>query len=153
MAKGAFDQFIIKNLNIEDFTNIYDQILNECGFQIKEKTWDGFTARHKAIWGEKGTAFAISHLVPFGSWTEEGNRYCAEAEIKPNGSDLIFKFLMVPYMSILDREDHSIFDGSGPYLITQGPIEKILDDDRCKDKLDYIVNRLEECDVDITRSW
>jgi len=153
MLKGAYDKFIIRNLNIEEFTNIYDKILNECGFQIKEKTWDGYTARHKAIWGGKGTAFAISHLVPFGSWAEEGNRYCAEAEICQNGSDLVFKLLMVPYMSILDKQDSSIFDGPNSFLLTQGIIEKILDDDRCKAKLDYIINRFIECDIEITHCW
>jgi hypothetical protein len=143
MPKGAFDQFIIRKHNIETFTQVYERVLWEYGFVTKEKSWDGRIARHKAIWGDKATAFAMSHIVPFGSLFESGNRYGAEAEIYQHGPDLIFRLLVVQYMSIFDNHDY--------FLISQGIFEKILDDDRCRQKLSYIINRLMDYQVPIFR--
>ena len=136
MAKGAFGQYVIKNQSITSFTQFYERVLYEYRFLPKEKYWDGVIARHKAIFGSKGTAFVLSHFTPFGfgSWMEEGNRYGAEAEIYQTGTDVVFRLLVVPYMSIFDSHDY--------FLISQGVVEKILDDDRCVQKLTEIVNRL-----------
>jgi hypothetical protein len=143
MTKGAFDQFIIRDHTIDSFTQVYERVLWEFGFKPKEKSWDGYAARHKAIWGDKATAFAMSHIVPFGSWFESGNRYGAEAEIYQQGRDVVFRLLVVPYMSIFDSHDY--------FLISQGIVEKILDDDRCREKLSYIINRLMAYRVPIYR--
>jgi hypothetical protein len=134
MTKGAYGQYVIRHQTIESFTQFYERVLWEFKFQTKEKTWDGRGARHKAILGSKAGSFAMSHLVPFGSWTEEGNRYGAEAEIYQHGPDIIFRLLVVPYMSIFDSHDY--------FLLSQGVVEKILDDDRCMQKIVGIVQRL-----------
>ncbi len=134
MAKGAFDQFIVKNQTIGSFTPYYERVLWECGFAVHNRTWDGSIARHQAIMGDKAQAFVVSHFLPFGSWLEEGNRYGAEAELYQHGQDIIFRILVVPYMSIFDSHDY--------LFISQGIVEKILDDDRCREKLSWIINRL-----------
>ena len=141
MAKGAFDQFIIKNSIVEQFTPIYERALWDFGFAVRSRTWDGRVARHQAIMGDKAQAFVVSHFVPFGSWLEEGNRYGAEAELYQYGSDIIFRLLVVPYMSIFDSHDY--------LFISQGLVEKILDDDRCREKLMWIINRLMQYRVPI----
>lgn len=136
MTKGAYGQYIIRNQSIPSFTQFYESVLWEYRFETKEKSWDGVMARHKAILGDKATAFALSHFTPFGagSWLEEGNRYGAEAEIYQYGPDIIFRLLVVPYMSIFDSHDY--------FLLTQGIVEKILDDERCMQKITGIVQRL-----------
>jgi hypothetical protein len=134
MPKGAFGQYIIKNQTVGTFTPLYERILFEYRFKIKEKTWDGQIARHKAIFGSKGSSFAVSAFVPFGSLLEEGNRYGAEAEIYQYGPDVILRLLVVPYMTLFDSHDY--------FLLTQGVFEKILDDERCMKKLGEIVNRI-----------
>lgn len=134
MAKGAYDQFIVKNQTVDSFLRLYDCVLSEYGFKITERTGDYRLVRQKAMFGEKAEAFLLSHFIPFGSWLEEGNRYGAEAEISQYGQDVFFRLYIVPYMSIFDEHDY--------FLLTQGFVEKILDDDRCRQKLVEIVNRL-----------
>ncbi len=134
MTKGAYGQYIIKNQTVDTFMKHYEWVLHEYRFQPKERLWDGRAAHHKAIFGDSGTAFVMSHMIPFGALTEEGNRYGAEVEVYQNGPDVVFRILVVPYMSIFD--EHDIF------LISQGIFEKILDDERCMQKLGAIVNRL-----------
>ena len=76
----------------------------------------------------------VSAFVPFGSLLEEGNRYGAEAEMYQYGPDVILRLLVVPYMNLFDSHDY--------FLLTQGVFEKILDDERCRNKLGEIVNRI-----------
>ncbi|UCG00840.1 MAG: hypothetical protein JSW11_14630 [Candidatus Heimdallarchaeota archaeon] len=134
MPKGAFGQYIIKNQTVGSFTPLYERILFECRFITKERTWDGQIARHKAMFGSKGSSFAVSAFVPFGSLLEEGNRYGAEAEMYQYGPDVILRLLVVPYMTLFDAHDY--------FLLTQGVFEKILDDERCMKKLGEIVYRI-----------
>jgi len=134
MTKGAYDQFIVKDQTIASFLSYYDYVLYEHRFKITQRYGDHAHVRMKAIFGDKAQAFIMSHVVPFGSWLEEGNRYGAEAEITQWGPDVFFRLYVVPYMSIFDEHDY--------FLLTQGIVEKILDDDRCRVKLGGIVSRL-----------
>ena len=141
MTKGAFGQYVIKNQTIGSFTPLYERILYECRFNTKERTWDGYIARHKAIFGSKGSSFAVSAFVPFGSLMEEGNRYGAEAEMYQHGPDVILRLLVVPYMNLFDSHDY--------FLLTQGVFEKVMDDERCRKKLVEIVQRIMAYRVEI----
>jgi phosphatidylserine/phosphatidylglycerophosphate/cardiolipin synthase-like enzyme len=131
---GAFDRFIVKNIHPKRFVKAYEWALYQSRFYVTERDMDGIVLHHKAIWGDKKTAFMGSHFIPMGNWSEEGNRYGAEAEIVPEGMDVYFELLVVSYMSIFDVHDY--------FLITQGIIEKLLDDDRSRKKLNEIVSRL-----------
>jgi hypothetical protein len=121
MKQGVWDEFMVKNQNVDDFLKLYEKVLEENEFEFKEKKTDGDVLRHKAIWGEGKKSFKRS-LIPGGALTEKGNRYGAEAEISQKGSDVFLRILVVPYMSLFDR--HDIF------MISQGPMEKYIDDER-----------------------
>ena len=136
MKQGAFGQYIIKNQNLNSFMPIYEHVLNEYKFYIKKKSWDRKILRHKAVFGSKAKAFAVSAFTPFhlGEIMEEGNRYGAEAEIYQYGSDVILRLLIVPYWTLADEREI--------FLLSQGLIEKMVDDKISRRKLDEIVGRL-----------
>lgn len=140
MKQGIWDEFIVKDQNADDFLKLYEKALEENEFEFKEKKADKDVLRHKAIWGEGKKSFKRS-LIPGGALTEKGNRYGAEAEISQKGTDVLFRILVVPYMSLFDR--HDIF------MISQGPMEKYIDDELCKDKLLKIVMKLRENELDM----
>jgi hypothetical protein len=131
---GVVGQYIIKNQTIGSFTPLYERILYESWFMTIERTWDGAVARHKAIFGSMRSAFATRAVFPFGNLLEMGNRYGAEAEMYQHGPDVIFRLLVVPYLTLFDRHD---------YLLShRGFFEKILNDERCVKKLGEIVGRI-----------
>lgn len=140
MKQGIWDEFIVKDQNVDDFLRLYEKVLEENEFEFKEKKADKEVLRHKAIWGAGKKSFKRS-LIPGGALTEKGNRYGAEAEISQKGTDVLFRILVVPYMSLFDR--HDIF------MISQGPMEKYVDDELCKDKLLKIVMKLRENELDM----
>lgn len=135
MRQGVFDEFIVKDQTVDSFMKIYEKVLEDKEFKFKEKKLDGDVLRHIAIWGEGKKAFKRS-LVPGGALTKKGNRYAAEAEISQKDKDVHLKLLMVPYMSLHDRPDI--------FLLTQGPMERHVDDENCKEKLLEIVLQLRE---------
>jgi hypothetical protein len=135
MRQGIKDEFIIKNQTVDNFMKIYEKVLADNEFAFKEKKQDGDILRHIAIWGHGKKAFKRS-LVPGGALTEKGNRYASEVEISQQGKDVRFKIHMVPYMSLHDKPDK--------FLITQGPMERHMDDEFCKDKMLKIVTALRE---------
>jgi hypothetical protein len=135
MRQGVFDEFIIKDQTVDSFMEIYEKVLKDNEFAFKDKKQDKNVLRHIAIWGEGKKAFKRS-LVPGGALTKKGNRYAAEAEISQKEKDVSLKLLMVPYMSLHDRPDI--------YLLTQGPMERHIDDENCKEKLLEIVMALKE---------
>ena len=141
MKQGVFDIFLVKGQNIDSFLEIYEKILGEQEFEFKEKKWDKEVMRHKAIWGEGKKSFRRS-LVPGGALTEKGNRYGAEAEISQKGDDVYFRILVVPYMALFDR--HDIF------MISQGPMEKYVDDELCKKKLFALIMGLKDNKLELT---
>lgn len=143
MQKGSTGQYIIKNWNIHSFIQLYDSILSEHGFKIKERNWMGHVIHHKAILGDKASAYLVSGYVPFGSLLKEGNRYGAEAQINQYGPDVLFRLLVVPYMAFWDRQD--------VFLLTQGILEKMTDDDRCGEILAGITTRIMTYRVEIYR--
>jgi hypothetical protein len=132
--KGAFDRFIVKNIHPKRFLKAYEWALYQSRFYVSKREMEGITLRHKAIWGDKKTAFMGSHFIPMGNLSVEGNRYCAEAVIRPEGMDVYFALLVIPYMSIFDIEDF--------FLISQGIPEMLFDDHICKKKFKEIVSRL-----------
>ena len=134
VLKGAFDKFIVKNIHPKRFLKAYEWALYQSRFYVTERDMEGIVLHHKAIWGDKKTAFMGSHFIPMGNLSEEGNRYGAEAKIVPEGMDVYFELLVVPYMSIFDKHDY--------LLISQSVVEKLLDDHRCRKKLKEIVSRL-----------
>jgi hypothetical protein len=140
MRQGIKDEFIIRDQTIDSFMTIYEKVLEENEFKFKEKKWDKEILRHKAIWGAGKKSFAVS-MVPGGALTKTGNRYGAEAEVSQKGKDVLFKLLVVPYMSLFDR--HDIF------LLSQGPMERYIDDENCKDKLFKIVTDLRDRDLEL----
>jgi hypothetical protein len=140
MRQGFWDEFIIKDQRADDFLKLYEKVLEENEFVFKEKKNDGDVLRHKSIWGEGKKSFKRS-LIPGGAYTEKGNRYGAEAEISQKGNDVLFRLLVVPYMSLFDRPDI--------FMISQGPIERVADDELCKDKLLKIVTKLRENKLDM----
>jgi hypothetical protein len=137
IPKGAYGQFIVKGRDVNTFLSYYELALTENHFQIKGRYWNGRGYYHKSIHGSSGTAFVVRGFVPFGSLMEEGNRYGAEAEIYQYGSDVIFRLFILPYMVLWDRPDI--------FLLSQGIIEKIVDDEVCREKLVFIYNRLASC--------
>ena len=141
MTKGAYGQYLVKNQTIDSFMRYYEWVLYEYQYYPNERFWDGRAVRHKAIQGDKGQAFLLSHAVPFGSLMEEGNRYGAEIEVYQHGPDLFVRLLLMPYMSIFDERDI--------FLISQGIFEKMLDDERCRDRIGAIVTRLMQHGVEI----
>ncbi|KPJ66082.1 hypothetical protein AMJ44_09055 [candidate division WOR-1 bacterium DG_54_3] len=140
MRQGVWDEFIVKNQTVDSFMEIYEKVLEKNEFQFKDKKQDGDVLRHKAIWGEGKKAFKRS-ILPGGALTEKGNRYAAEAEVTQKGNDVNFKILMVPYMSLHDRPDI--------FLLTQGPMERHMDDEYCKDKLLNIVLQLRDNNLEM----
>jgi hypothetical protein len=140
MKQGVWDEFIVKDKNVDDFLKLYEKVLEENEFEFKEKKTDGDVLRHKAIWGHGKKSFKRS-LIPGGALTEKGNRYGAEAEMSQKGNDILLRILVVPYMSLFDR--HDIF------MISQGPMEKYVDDEQCKAKLLNIVTKLRENELDM----
>jgi hypothetical protein len=140
MRQGVFDEFIIKDQTVDSFMEVYEKVLKENEFVFKDKKRDKDVLRHKAIWGTGKKSFAVS-AVPGGALTRTGNRYGAEAEISQKGNDVSFRILVVPYMSLFDR--HDIF------LISQGPMERHMDDEYCKEKLFEIVMALKENKMDL----
>ena len=140
MKQGKWDEFVVKNQKVDSFMQLYEKVLEDNEFNFKEKKNDGSILRHKAIWGEGKKSFMRSS-IPGGALTEKGNRYGAEAEIYQSGDDVHFRLLVVPYMSLFDR--HDIF------MISQGPMEKYVDDELCKDKLFKIVTGLREKKLDM----
>ena len=141
MRQGIREEFIVKDQTVDSFLKIYEKVLEDNEFKFKEKKQDGEVMRHKAIWGKGKKAFKRS-LIPGGALTEKGNRYASEVEISQRGKDVHLKILMVPYMSLHDRPDI--------FLLTQGPMERYVDDELCKDKLFKIVMGLRENKVEIT---
>lgn len=140
MRQGVWDEFIVKNQTVDSFMKIYENVLKANDFKFKEKKQDKNILRHKAIWGEGKKAFKRS-VIPGGALTEKGNRYASEVEISQKGKDVHFKILMVPYMSLHDRPDI--------FLLTQGPMERHMDDEYCKDKLFKIVTQLRENNLEM----
>jgi hypothetical protein len=140
MKQGVWDEFVVKNQKVDDFLKLYEKVLEDNEFEFKEKKLDKDVVRHKSIWGHGKKSFKRS-MVPGGALTEKGNRYGAEAEISQKGNDVSFRILVVPYMSLFDR--HDIF------MISQGPMEKYIDDELCKDKLFKIVSQLRENELDM----
>jgi hypothetical protein len=140
MKQGKWDEFVVKNQKVDSFLEKYEKVLEDNEFVFKEKKQDGTILRHKSIWGHGKGSFKRS-LIPGGALTEKGNRYGAEAEISQRGEDVYFRLLVVPYMSLFDR--HDIF------MISQGPMEKFVDDEQCKDKLFKIVMGLREKKLDL----
>jgi len=134
MRKGSYGQYIVKNQTIDSFIALYDRVLVENGFRVKDRTWVENVIHHKAISGDTGKAFLVSTFVPFGRMMEAGNRYGAEAAIYQSGQGVVFRLLVVPYMTLFDRSDI--------FLLSQGIFEKVIDDDRCREKMGGIVNRL-----------
>jgi len=74
MIKGTCSQYIVKHLTIDSFMRYYEWVLYEYQYEPMERYWDGRSVRHKAIWGDKGKAFVLTHFTVFGvgSWMEEG---------------------------------------------------------------------------------
>jgi len=143
MQKGSTGQYIIKNWNIHSFIQLYDSILTEYGFKIKERNWIGHVIQHKAILGDKANAYIVSGFVPFGSLLKEGNRYGAEAQISQYGQDVLLRLLVVPYMALWDRHD--------VFFLTQGILEKMADDDRCREILAGLTSRIMAHRIEIYR--
>jgi hypothetical protein len=135
MRQGIKDEFLVKNQTVDNFMKIYEKVLEDNEFKFKEKIQEDVVLRHIAIWGEGKKAFKRS-LIPGGALTEKGNRYASEVEISQQGGDVRFKIHMVPYMSLHDKPDK--------FLITQGPMERVMDDEFCKEKMLKIVTGLRE---------
>ena len=140
MRQGIREEFMVKDQTVDSFLEIYEKVLKDNEFVFKEKKQDGEVLRHKAIWGKGKKAFKRS-LIPGGALTEKGNRYASEVEISQKGKDVHLIILMVPYMSLHDRPDI--------FLLTQGPMERVVDDELCKDKLLKLVMGLRENNVEI----
>ncbi|UCE39273.1 MAG: hypothetical protein JSW00_08660 [Thermoplasmata archaeon] len=135
MRQGIWDEFVVKDQTVDSFMEIYEKVLEDKEFKFKEKKWDKEIMRHIAIWGEGKKAFKRS-IIPGGALTKKGNRYAAEAEVIQKEKNVYLKILMVPYMSLHDRPDI--------YLLTQGPMERHIDDENCKEKLFEVVMALKE---------
>jgi hypothetical protein len=146
MSKGAFEQFIVRNQDIESFMKIYEQVLIQYEFKIIEKKCEEVHIQHKAIFGSKAKSFLFSRFVPMGLGCsfEEGNRYGAETEIKQNGNHLDLKILIVPYMSIFDKHD--------VFLISQRIGENMLDDDWCWRQMTFLIFSLKSYGLQIDRN-
>jgi hypothetical protein len=140
MRQGVWDEFIVKNQTVESFLKIYEKVLEDNDFVFKEKKQDEDVLRHIAIWGEGKKAFKRS-IIPGGALTKKGNRYAAEVEIAQKGEDVRFKILMVPYMSLHDRPDK--------FLISQGPMERFMDDEYSKERLLHVVLGLREKNLEM----
>ncbi|UCE74241.1 MAG: hypothetical protein JSV56_00675 [Methanomassiliicoccales archaeon] len=140
MRQGIWDEFIVKDQTVDSFLKIYEKVLKDNEFEFKEKKQDGEILRHKAIWGEGKKAFKRS-ILPGGALTKKGNRYASEVEISQQGKDVRFKILMIPYMSLHDRPEICI--------LTQGPMERHMDDEYCKEKMFKIVMDLRENELEM----
>jgi hypothetical protein len=134
MGQGAYGVFLIRNMQVGQFIQHMESILYEAGFAHMEKGWNGLVYRGRAIWGSTGQALIVSGFIPFGSMIKEGNRYGAEYEVYQSGINVFLKLLVIPYMAFWDHRDI--------FLITQGFLEKMTDDEHCRRFLDELHQRI-----------
>lgn len=135
MVKGAYDVFLIRNMHVQHIIQHFEYMLHEAEFNCKEHYWWGQIYRGRYIWGDSAKAFLVSGYVPFGSLMKDGNRYGAEFEIYQSGPNVVLKLLIVPYMAIFDRRDI--------FLLSQGILESMTDDKRCREFMNQILSRLQ----------
>jgi hypothetical protein len=131
MPKGAFESFLIRNIQLNLFMQYFEPALQQVQFKPMERVWYGQLLRGRSMWGDSAKAVVISGFVPFGGLMKEGNRYGAEFEVQPWGPNVVIRLLIVPYMALFDQRD--------VFLLTQGIFEAYTDEGHCQNFMNQLV--------------
>jgi len=134
MARGAVAQQFAPNARLDLYFRGAVQAIESAGFRIKESSVQGGRGYARAIWGSKAKAFFVGRLLPFGKLFKSGKRLGLEFHAVQHPTGVAVQVLVVPYMELINAPER--------FLLSQGVLEKLTDDDFSRAKLGEVMTRL-----------
>ncbi len=127
--------FLVREASIEEVEDWLTRYLKKRGYRlIARKVQDG-SLLIKFVSRSSLEAFLWSRFVPFGRYMRRGQRVGVEAKLSEDPRGVLLNLLVTPYMELLNLRE--------VFLLSQGIVEKIIDDSYSVDEWRSIVAALQ----------